>query len=216
MNSECETLSNWKPILHVTATCVFKRPIEQASNALKLWSGSYGEINRGPRLRTEYISHQSNFKINSTFDKQPIHFPCDLSDMLRLLLWVRFWQPRCYARWNSWRTPPPHFPPQGKPSWSLNNSVSVRSLTHGPCLTVRALIKMLGTGQKSPRPKSSLHSLIYIPIKQKEWSAWNLEITKNKLLLRMGGLLFRGKRVRMGRGGGGGTGWELSVPGTHI
>lgn len=113
MNSKCETLPQ-QPEAHTPRdyNLYFKWPIVQASNALKLWLGSYGEINRGPKLCTEYISHQSNFKINSTFDKQPIQLPCDLSDMLRLPLWVRFWQHSFYACWNPWRTPPPHSQPR--------------------------------------------------------------------------------------------------------
>lgn len=83
MNSKCETAtestcSMWlKPIF-------FEMANEPASNALKLRLSAYGEINRGPKLCTEYISHHSNFKINSAFDQEPIWFPCDYSDMLQL------------------------------------------------------------------------------------------------------------------------------------
>lgn len=77
MNSKCETPQQ-QPKAHARwdGNLCFEMANGASSDALKLQRGSYAEINRGPKLCTEYISHQSKFRINSTFDKEPTGFPC--------------------------------------------------------------------------------------------------------------------------------------------
>lgn len=157
MNPKCGApQQQLKHILHVTETCIFKWPVEHASNALKLCLGSSGEMNRGPKLCAEYISHPRNFKIDSTFDKKPTQFPCGQSDTLRLPLRVKF-DSRVFVHAGKYEGPIP-LPAPRRTIMKHYDSASVRSLAHGHHWTVGTSMKFQGLA-KEPRPESLQLSL---------------------------------------------------------